>query len=150
MLISRRGGEVIAVDPLPERQLLGQAAGATAVANAYAPEDHGSFDIVVDAAGFESTWRVGVEAVRPNGEVVVLGLGQPEGSFPMATVVRRAIRLRGHFAYSRADFDAALEVLADESLSFAWVEELPLSEGAAAFYDLAERPAQFTKVLLRP
>ena len=149
-MVAARSGEVVAVDPLPERQLLAEAAGATTAAGAYVPSEHGSFDVVVDAAGFESTWRVGIDALRPNGELVVLGLGQPEGAFPMSTVVRRSIRVRGHFAYSRADFDAALDLLRDPVLSFEWVEERPLSEGELAFHDLAEFPAQFTKVLLRP
>jgi threonine dehydrogenase-like Zn-dependent dehydrogenase len=148
--MSQRGGEVVAVDPLPERQRFAQGVGATAVASAYLPAEHGAFDAAIDAAGFESTWRVGIDALRPNGQLVVLGLGQPEGAFPMATVVRRAIRVRGHFAYSRAHFDAALDVLRDHSLSFEWIDEVPLSDGALAFRHLAERPAQFIKVLLRP
>ena len=149
MLIARSGGEVVAIDPLPERQLIAEHAGATTVASAYAAE-HGVFEVAFDAAGFESTWRVGIDSLRPNGELVVLGLGQPDGSFPMATVVRRAIRVRGHFAYSRADFGAALDILGDPSLGFEWVDEVPLSEGSVAFENLAQRPAQFTKVLLRP
>jgi hypothetical protein len=68
----------------------------------------------------------------------------------MATLVRRSIRVRGHFAYSRADFETALRVLEDRSLRFDWVNEAPLREGAFAFENLAGRPSQFTKVLLRP
>lgn len=150
MLISQRGGEVHAIDPLPERQLIAQTAGATTAASGYAPDEHGTFDVVIDAAGFESTWRVGIDALRPHGELVVLGLGQPEGTFPMAVVVRRMIRVRGHFAYSRTDFDTALDVLSDSTLPVEWVSDLPLSDGAAAFRNLDERPAQFTKILLRP
>jgi threonine dehydrogenase-like Zn-dependent dehydrogenase len=150
MLIARRGGEAVAIDPLPERQFNAQRAGATAVAAAYSAAEHGVFDVAVDAAGFELSWRAGIDSLRPHGELVVLGLGQPEGSFPMATVVRRAIRVRGHFAYSRADFAAALDVLGDPNLGFEWIDEVPLSEGPVAFENLAQRPAQFTKVLLRP
>lgn len=150
MLISQRGGAVVAIDPLPERQAIAKAAGAKTVASAYSPAAHGTFDLAVDAAGFESTWRAGIDSLRPRGELVVLGLGEPEGAFPMAAVVRRTIRVRGHFAYSRADFETALDVLSDPSLGFEWVDEAPLSEGHVAFANLAERPAQFIKVLLRP
>jgi threonine dehydrogenase-like Zn-dependent dehydrogenase len=150
MLISQRGGEVVAIDPLAGRQSTAKAGGASIVASAYSPAAHGTFDLAVDAAGFESTWRVGIDALSPHGELVVLGLGQPEGTFPMAAVVRRAIRVRGHFAYSRADFSAALDLLNDPSLSLDWIDEVPLSEGSGAFANLAEHPAQFIKVLLRP
>jgi threonine dehydrogenase-like Zn-dependent dehydrogenase len=125
-------------------------AGAIAAASAYSAVEHGTFDLVVDAAGFASTWRVGVEALRPGGGLVVVGLGQPEGIFPMASVVRRAIHVRGHFAYTREDFATALRILEDRSMRFGWVDELPLSDGALAFENLARRPSEFTKVLLRP
>jgi threonine dehydrogenase-like Zn-dependent dehydrogenase len=68
----------------------------------------------------------------------------------MATVVLRSIRARGHFAYSRADFETAVRLLADRSLRFDRVDEMPLSDGAVAFENLARRPSEFTKVLLRP
>jgi 2-desacetyl-2-hydroxyethyl bacteriochlorophyllide A dehydrogenase len=150
LLASRAGGEVVAVDPLPERRLIAQTVGAADVGASYTAAEHGAFDLVIDAAGYESTWRTGIDALRPNGELVILGLGQPEGSFPMAVLVRRAIRVRGQFAYSRTDFETALDVLGDLSLVFDWVEDVPLGDGAAAFRDLAEHPDRFTKVLLRP
>ena len=150
MLVVRRGGEVVAIDPLSERQRIAQAGGATTVASAYSPTDHGIFDVAVDAAGFESTWKVGIDSLRPDGELVVLGLGQPEGVFPMAVVVRRAIRVRGHFAYSRADFQEALDILSDPNPAFDWIDEVPLGDGPEAFANLVDRPARFTKVLLRP
>lgn len=150
MLIARGGGEVVAIDPLPERQVIAQTAGATSVASEYSPADHGVFDVAIDAAGFESTWKAGIDSLRPHGELVVLGLGQPKGVFPMATVVRRAIRVRGHFAYSRADFQESLDILGDPNLAFNWIDEVPLRDGPEAFADLAERPERYLKVVLRP
>jgi threonine dehydrogenase-like Zn-dependent dehydrogenase len=149
-LVARQGGEVVAVDPLPERQALALAAGASAVAASLSASYHGSFDVVLDAAGFELTWRTGIDSLRPGGELVVLGLGQADGAFPMATVVRRSIRVRGHFAYCRAEFEMAVRLLADRSFNFNWVDEVALSDGAVAFEKLAHRPSQFTKLLLRP
>jgi threonine dehydrogenase-like Zn-dependent dehydrogenase len=109
-----------------------------------------SQDVVVDAAGYEATWRAGIEAVRNGGTVVIVGLGQPEGAVPMAVLVRRAITMRGQFGYSRTDFDEAVEILAADDLDLTWTAEMPLDEGPQAFANLVDRPAQFTKVLLRP
>ncbi len=76
---------------------------------------------------FEATWRASLELVRSGGEVVVLGLGEAEGSFPMATLVRRGISMRGQFAYSRGDFSAALAILAEETLDLDWLSLEPLA-----------------------
>jgi threonine dehydrogenase-like Zn-dependent dehydrogenase len=56
--------------------------------------------------------------------------------------------VRGQFAYSRADFARAVEILADEDLDLSWVSEAPLADGAQAFANLVDRPADFSKVVL--
>ena len=145
---ARAGAEVTAVDPLPERRALAERLGAArAVASAPATA---SFDAAVDAAGFETTWRSAADSVRSGGSIVVVGLGQAEGPLPMATIVRRALRVRGQFAYSRSQFAEAVDVLARGDLDLSWVEELPLERGAEAFAALVDEPAAHAKVLLRP
>jgi threonine dehydrogenase-like Zn-dependent dehydrogenase len=146
-LAARQGAEVVAVDPVAERRAYAELLGA---ASATADVPAASVDLAVDAAGFEATWRAAIDAVRSGGTVVVLGLGQAEGAFPMAVVVRRAIRMRGQFAYSRAEFAAALDVLADGDLDLSWIDEAPLDGGVEAFANLVDRPSEFTKVILRP
>jgi threonine dehydrogenase-like Zn-dependent dehydrogenase len=64
--------------------------------------------------------------------------------------VRRAIRLRGQFAYSRAEFAQAVESLAAGDLALDWLADAALADGAQAFANLVERPAEFSKVVLRP
>ena len=59
----------------------------------------------------------------------MLGLGQGEAPFPMAALVRRAIRLRGQFAYSRPDFGRAVAILAEGDLRLDWLTDAPLSAG---------------------
>jgi len=143
-LAARAGAAVHAIEPVPERLALAQRFGAAARA-----EPGGlAADLAVDAAGFEPTWRAALDAVRNGGQVVVLGLGRAEGQFPMAVLVRRAIALRGQFAYSRADFTHAVELLAEGDLDLSWLTDAELAAGAEAFADLVERPAQYTKVLL--
>jgi threonine dehydrogenase-like Zn-dependent dehydrogenase len=149
-LAARAGAEVVAADPLAERRALAERLGATETLPAAGDVAAGSLDLAVDAAGFEPTWRASIEAVRAGGTVVVLGLGQAEGTFPMAAVVRRAIAVRGQFAYSRADFADAVAVLGAGDLPLDWIQEAPLDAGAEAFANLVDRPAEYAKVLLRP
>jgi threonine dehydrogenase-like Zn-dependent dehydrogenase len=139
---ARSGAQVRAVDPVEARLETARKLGAT--------DFDGPADLAVDAAGFEATWRAAIDAVGNGGQVVVVGLGAAEATFPMATVVRRSIKLRGQFAYSRADFQQAVEILAEGELDLSWLTDAPLAEGAQAFANLVERPAQFSKVVLAP
>jgi threonine dehydrogenase-like Zn-dependent dehydrogenase len=141
-LAARAGADVRAVDPVAERRDTARRLGAI--------EFDGPVDLAVDAAGFEETWHAAIDAVTNGGTVVVLGLGTAEGAFPMALLVRRAIRLRGQFAYSRAEFARAVEILAEGDLELDWLSDAALADGAQAFADLVERPAAFSKVLLTP
>jgi threonine dehydrogenase-like Zn-dependent dehydrogenase len=105
-------------------------------------------DLVVDAAGFAPTWHAAIDAVRTGGQVVVLGLGDSSGVMPMATVVRRAVNLRGQFAYSRADFAQAVEILDEGDLDTTWLTDRDLADGASAFAELVAAPERISKVLL--
>jgi threonine dehydrogenase-like Zn-dependent dehydrogenase len=141
-LAARSGAEVRAVDPVESRVETARALGAT--------DFDGPADVAVDAAGFEATWRAAIDAVRNGGTVVEVGLGQAEGTLPFNVIVRRAIRLRGQFAYSRSDFARAVEILAEGDLPLEWLSDAPLADGARAFANLVERPAEFSKVVLAP
>jgi threonine dehydrogenase-like Zn-dependent dehydrogenase len=141
-LAAKIGMTVRAVDPVASRLETARRLGAT--------DFDGPADLAIDAAGFEATWRAAIEAVANGGQVVAVGLGQPEGSLPFNVIVRRAIRIRGQFAYSRADFARAVELLAEGDLDLSWTTDAPLAEGAQAFANLVERPAEFSKVVLRP
>jgi threonine dehydrogenase-like Zn-dependent dehydrogenase len=141
-LAAKIGMTVRAVDPVASRLETARRLGAT--------DFDGPADLAVDAAGFEATWRAAIDAVKNGGQVVAVGLGQAEGALPFNVIVRRAIRIRGQFAYSRADFARAVELLAEGDLDLSWTTDAPLAEGAQAFANLVERPAEFSKVVLKP
>jgi threonine dehydrogenase-like Zn-dependent dehydrogenase len=141
-LAAREGATVRAVDPVAARLETAELLGASGF--------DGPADLAVDAAGVEATWRAAVDGVVAGGHVVVVGLGNAEGTFPMAALVRRSVNLRGQFAYSRADFARAVEILEEDDLDLSWLTDAALADGAQAFADLVDRPAEFSKVLLRP
>ena len=141
-LAAREGASVRVVDPVEARVETARLLGAS--------DFDESVELAVDAAGFEVTWHAAIDSVENGGQVVVLGLGAAEGTFPMATLVRRAISVRGQFAYSRDDFARAVEILADEDLDLSWLSDAPLADGAQAFADLVDRPGDFSKILLTP
>lgn len=103
---------------------------------------------MIDAVGIEPTWTAAVAATRSGGQVVVVGLGQALGAMPVGDLVRRAISVKGHYAYTRAQFVAALELLAAHPVSLDWVDRMPLDAGAEAFARLAAADGAATKVML--
>jgi threonine dehydrogenase-like Zn-dependent dehydrogenase len=143
-----QGIEASAVEPVGSRRELAAELGATRVAAELAGAGLPSADIAIDAVGIEPTWQGAIAHVRTGGSVTVIGLGQAEGAVAVGDMVRRAITLRGHYAYTRADFDTALALLAEHPPPLHWLTTLPLGEGAEAFRRLVEEPAGTIKALL--
>ncbi len=145
---ARLGARVLVVEPLARRRELAVRLGADEVLADTAEVAAGSADLVIDAVGIEPTWRGGIAAVRAGGSVCVVGLGQAEGGISMGELVRRGITVRGHYAYSRADFEAALELLAQAPPPLDWIDVVGLEQAAESFRRLVEEPGSVTKVLV--
>jgi L-gulonate 5-dehydrogenase len=145
-----RGIETIVVEPVASRRELAHDLGAAQVAASVDDLGVSEVDIAIDAVGIEPTWAAAVACVRAGGSVTVIGLGQAEGMVTVGDLVRRGITMRGHYAYTRADFDAALATLAAHPPGLEWLTVLPLSEGAEAFRRLVEEPEGTVKALLVP
>lgn len=145
----RSGARVIAADPVPERRRQASRLGAEQVLASAADAAAGSVDAAVDAVGTEQTWTAGVRAVRAGGTVVIVGLAAPTGSMPVGDLVRRGISVRGHYAYERGDFDAAISLLATAPPQFGGLPILPLGGGGEAFRRMTSDLRSAVKVLLR-
>jgi threonine dehydrogenase-like Zn-dependent dehydrogenase len=142
------GAEVIGVEPVDSRrELLGRlGAGETFADVSEVPI--GRADVAIDAVGIESTWRGAIACVRSGGSVAIVGLGQADGAMPVGDLVRRGVSVRGHYAYSREDFNAALEMLSAHVIDLSWVTILPLAEGADGFRRLTSQIDGVVKVML--
>src|SRR5919201_2048439 len=105
------------------------------------PRD-GRADVVIDAVGATATRRAALDLVRPGGVVVLLGLHEDESALPFHRVVRDQVSLQGSFAYTDADFTAALALLANGTVSIGDLPRaLPLEAGPEAFARLADGPS---------
>jgi threonine dehydrogenase-like Zn-dependent dehydrogenase len=109
-------------------------------------------DVAIDAVGTDTTRRVAVRAVRPGGTVALVGLHEAESPFEANYIVRSEIRVAGSFAYTQADFDAAVAMLAagDVRPSANWLEERDLEECGDSFAELIDNPPSVSKIVLRP
>lgn len=90
-----KGADVIGVEPKREAWAAAKTAGVSEVVADVTELAGRDADLVVDYAGFGTTTAGAVEAVRPGGRVVLVGLGVPEFTIPSASFVLRNITLRG-------------------------------------------------------
>jgi L-iditol 2-dehydrogenase len=149
-----RASRVIVTDTNAERLAFAVERGAeapridVALAAITAATDEWGADVVIDAAGFEATWALGLQAVRPGGRIFEIGLGAPRGEVDYFTVLGKEATITGSYAWTDLDFSRSLELLAGGALTAdGWLTRVPLADGQAAFEDLADRGRPF-KVLL--
>ena len=108
-------------------------------------------DFVIDAVGRESTRRLAVEAVRPGGTVVLLGLHDDVTSLSGHDLVRREVSVTGSYAYTDADFSQALALLAGGRVGIGELPAVqPLESTPALFARLAEGPTLEVKLFVAP
>jgi threonine dehydrogenase-like Zn-dependent dehydrogenase len=108
-------------------------------------------DVAVDAVGAAVTREQCVYATGSAGRVVLCGLHEETSTIPAADIIRRELTLRGSFAYSPANFAAAVDLLARGEIGLdPWVLEADLADGAKWFDRLIEAPGNVAKVLFAP
>jgi len=106
---------------------------------------------VIDAVGATATRRAALDVVRVGGVVVLLGLHEDESALPFHRIVRDQITLQGSFAYTDANFAAALELLRSGKVSLGELAGTrPLEAGPEAFATLAAGPTAQLKTFLSP
>jgi 2-desacetyl-2-hydroxyethyl bacteriochlorophyllide A dehydrogenase len=108
-----------------------------------------AFDFVFDAVGGEKTRDMAVASVKSGGVIVHIGLMDNAGSMDIRAITLREITFIGTYTYTPVDLSMTLKKIADGSLgSLDWIEQRPLSEGAAAFSELLAGQCAAPKVVL--
>jgi len=107
---------------------------------------------VVDCAGSPLSAQLGVEALRPRGRLLLVGLSLAPLELAAPPIVVKELEIRGVITYSRRQFQAAIDLLAAGVIP---VERLitgvvPLSEAEAAFQSLSATGSEQLKILLEP
>ncbi|MDA0996711.1 MAG: alcohol dehydrogenase catalytic domain-containing protein [Proteobacteria bacterium] len=133
-----------------------RTAERTEAANVYDPISEpgpaaNSLDIVIDAVGMDATRAVSFKAVRPGGVIVHIGLAGGSGGMDIRKATLQEVTFIGTYTYSMTDFRETLAAIHRGNFgTLDWFEERPLSEGAAAFQDLAAGRSAAAKIILRP
>jgi (R,R)-butanediol dehydrogenase/meso-butanediol dehydrogenase/diacetyl reductase len=109
-------------------------------------------EVVFECAGHPSTANVAVGMVAPAGVVVLLGVVFEPVAIDQLQMVLKEVSLTGSFAYTRADFEAALEMLAEDDLPTDQLitQEVTLEDAPRIIAELSEPGTEHLKVVIRP
>ncbi len=155
ILVARHAGaaEIVATDinafALDHARKLGASTVIDMTKDARAMADYaagkGYFDVLLEASGNENAIRDGIQAMRPCGILVQVGLGN-DIRLPLGPLVAKEIEMRGTFRFD-AEFETAVALLDSRSIDVRPLvtHVLPFREATAAF-DLAADRALAMKV----
>ncbi|XP_045775863.1 sorbitol dehydrogenase-like [Maniola jurtina] len=73
-------------------------------------------DISIDASGAQSTVRLSLLATKSGGVAVLVGMGSPEMTVPLAGTVTREVDIRGIFRYAN-EYPIALSLVASNKIN---------------------------------
>ncbi len=109
------------------------------------------FSLVVDAVGSAATRAIAVRAAAGGGVVVHVGLADNDGGLDTRKMTLEEIAFIGVYAYTEADFAAALGKLAAGALGgLEWVETRPLADAPQTFAEIHAGKCAAPKVVLLP
>jgi L-iditol 2-dehydrogenase len=148
MQVARAAGAttIVVADVNPDRLARAAALGATRVIDVnerrLAPGD-GPFDVLLECTGYESVTGDAVQALRPAGTAVVVGMGPGlEARIPIAAMQAREITLVGTFRYANTYAIAiALAAAGRVDLDGLVDAHFPLEEADRALRAGRENPA---------
>jgi len=140
-------GDVTIAEPNPARRAyLAERCGQLAVEAAAGPAP-----IVIDAVGLAATRAIASAIAAPGGVIAHVGLGEDAGGLDIRRMTLQEIAFIGTYTYTAQDFHDTAAAIFDGRLGpLDWIEERPLSDGAAAFRDLRAGSVAAPKIMLRP
>jgi 2-desacetyl-2-hydroxyethyl bacteriochlorophyllide A dehydrogenase len=112
--------------------------------------------VIETVGGTAETLGDGIDAVARGGSVIVVGLFDHAPRFDALKTLLKEVHVVGSMVYNRpgktADFDTALEILADrgEDLRHLVTHVFPLANAQRAFETAADKTTGAVKVMLQP
>lgn len=149
--------KIVATDTDPHRRAIGEQFGvrvlnplAENVVEVVRAETDGlGADAAIDAVGLTITRQQCIEAVRPGGSLILVGLHDEESQIQSNLVIRKEVKLLGSFAYTPLDFEDAFAWLAAGQVKIdPWLLKAPLAAGRECFERLLAEPGPVAKILL--
>lgn len=151
------GSKTVVADRIPERLEVAKRLGAEHIytndteAGVEQWTDGEGVDVVIDAAGFQSTKRLSVTCTRLGGAAVWIGLGENEISFKSFDLTLGERAVIGSYATHSGDMQAALDMISANQVDVtSWTKTFPLTEGVEAFQRMLRAEKDDIKAVLLP
>ncbi|MCD6006824.1 MAG: alcohol dehydrogenase catalytic domain-containing protein [Pseudomonadota bacterium] len=151
MLRQRGVRRLTLADTNPLRRETAEKAGLTVIDPRETPLEADSVEAVFDCVGASATRAMAVQAMRPGGVLMHLGLQDNDGQFDMRSVTLKELIVLGAYTYTPTDLQASVDLLASAALGpLDWVETRTLDAGVGAFADLVAGQTAAAKIVLTP
>lgn len=113
---------------------------------------NGGFDVVIDCCGNSPAVTTAVQAVKPGGTVVMVGVSLLPITIPSTPIVLRELNLKGDIAYTEKEFDDCIDFIAKKRINVdKYISAVVgLEEGQASFERLTSGKDSAIKIILRP
>ena len=155
-----RGSRVYVADLSPERLVAAQKLGAAGIINSreqdpvqamLAATDGEGADLVVDAVGASVTKKTSLDALRPGGVTVWIGLHENALTFDSYNVTLPEKQVLGTYAAKLEELRHALDLMASGQVdALSWVQRFPLKEGVTAFRRMLAAQGNDIKAVICP
>jgi (R,R)-butanediol dehydrogenase/meso-butanediol dehydrogenase/diacetyl reductase len=151
-------GELVVIEPSPERRALAKELGATLVcspeeAEELVAERTGGLgaDAVFECVGRPETIQSASEFARRGGRLTVIGLSHQQARIDPGRLLMKELDVHCTIAYQHAEFETAMAMMADGRVRTEPIHTatVGLRDLESAIQDLAEGAAE-TKILLDP
>lgn len=155
-----RGAKVYVADLSPERIAVAQKLGAVRVINPreedvtkviLAETGGEGVDLSVDAVGSGLTKRTSLDAIRPGGATVWIGLHENALTFDSYGITLPEKQVLGTYAATIDELKLALDLMAAGKVdALSWVQRFPLAEGVTAFQRMLAAKGADIKAVICP
>jgi len=151
-LVLRHRGfhRVVVFSRNPARAERAAALGLSTISIEQVPDE--SPACVFECAGTPAAAQLAVQVLRPLGRLLLVGLSLSPLDLAAPPIVIKELHIQGVIAYRRAQFQAAIDMLAAGAIPVGELitEIVPLAEAEQAFGSLTARGTDKVKILLAP
>jgi threonine dehydrogenase-like Zn-dependent dehydrogenase len=155
-----RGARVFVADLSPERLAIAKKLGAAGVINPreqdaakviLAATGGEGADLVVDAVGASATKKTSLEALRPGGVTVWIGLHENTITLDSYNITLPEKQVLGTYAAKIEELQHALELMASGQVdALSWVQRFSLEDGVTAFHRMLAAKGADIKAVICP
>ncbi len=155
-----RGSRVFVADLSPERLAVAKRLGAVRVINPHeedvarimlAETGGEGADLTVDAVGGAITKRTSLDALRPGGASVWIGLHENSITFDSYGITLLEKQVLGTYAATIGELRQALDLMSSGKVdALSWVQRFPLADGVTAFQRMVAARGNDIKAVVCP